>query len=142
MFGTGCGSDEPTPGPTAAAEIQASGDQDRQIGLDLQHYLLINCPQPGQKARIPKELRDSPYFPHWQRWYRAASALCASIATIAVEDSRVTIRSGLEIDPEGRAAGEAFCNLIQGSDVADFVPGHELQDKDGVTITVCPARTD
>jgi hypothetical protein len=127
---------------TAAAELQASGNQDRQIGLDLQHYLLINCPQPGQKARIPKELRDSSSLSQWQRWYRGASALCASIATIAVGDSRVTIRTGLENDPEGRAAGEAFCNLIQGSDVADFVSGHELQDKDGETITVCPARTD
>jgi len=68
--------------------------------------------------------------------------LCASIATIEVQDTRVTIHSGLENDAEGRAAGEAFCNLIQGSDVADFTPGHELQGKEGETIKVCPARED
>jgi hypothetical protein len=140
-FGAGCGSSEPTPGPTAGAEIQADDAQDRQIGLDLKHYLLVNCPQPGQKTRIPKKLRNSPYFPQWQRWYRGASALCASIAVISVENSRVVIRSGLEDDAKGRAAGDAFCDLIQGSDVADFTPGHELQGRNGETITVCPARS-
>jgi hypothetical protein len=130
------------PGPTADAAIEAGNDEDRQIGLDLRHYLLINCPQPGQaKPRFSKEERESPFFPQWRRWYRGASAMCASIATIEVEDTRVALRTGLANDALGRAAGEAFCNLIQGADVADFTPGHELQDADGETITVCPTRT-
>ncbi|MGK2932295.1 MAG: hypothetical protein ACSLFD_05945 [Solirubrobacterales bacterium] len=53
-----------------------------------------------------------------------------------------SLRSGLENDPEGRGAGGAFCDLVQGSDVADFTPGHELQDKDGETVKVCPTRDD
>jgi len=42
----------------------------------------------------------------------------------------------------GHAAGEGFCDLIQGSDVADYTSGHELQDREGETIKVCPARED
>jgi hypothetical protein len=64
--------------------------------------------------------------------------LCYSIATITVEDSRVTIRSGLENDAVGRAAGEDFCLLMYSSDVADPTPGHELQGKNGEAIEVCP----
>jgi hypothetical protein len=109
------------------------------MALDVQRYFVFNCPRPGQK--IPRKVRDSPYFPQVERLYRGTAAVCASITTIAVDDGRVTIRSGLKNNAEGRAAGEGFCNLIQGSDVADFTPGHKLQDRDGETITVCPART-
>lgn len=137
---SGCGSDDPQPGPTADAQIEAGSNEDRQIGLDLQDYLLRNCPQPGETARIPRRLREDPAFPRWHRWYVAAKSLCGSIASIEVDDSRVTVHSGLADDAAGRAAGAALCNLIQGSDVADFTPGHELQGADGETITVCPAE--
>jgi len=67
--------------------------------------------------------------------------MCGQMASIAVDGKQVTIRS--DIPPGARkAAGDAFCNLIQGSDVADFTPGHELQDLDGETVVVCPARSD
>lgn len=51
----------------------------------------------------------------------------------------MTLRSGLEDNAEGRAAGKAFCNLVAGSDVADSTSGHELLDEEGDAIEVCPA---
>ena len=68
-------------------------------------------------------------------------AICGSIAAIEVDDSRVTIHSGLQNDARGRGAGVGICNLIQAADVADFTPGHELQDGAGETIKVCPPRS-
>ncbi len=94
------------------------------------------------KLPTRQEYQYPRYYPQYRRLALGTIAVCGSVAAIAVEDSRVTIRSGLENDAEGRAGGEAFCNLIQGSDVADFTPGHELQGKEGEAIKVCPARSD
>lgn len=145
LVGSGCGSDEQTVGPAprpAGAEIKASGDEDAQIGAEVKRYLVRNCPPPGAKPTVLKEYRNSRYFSDIKRLDLGTIAFCESISTIEVKDSRVTVRSGLQDDAEGRAAGEAFCLLIQGSDVADFTPGHELQDSEGGTIKACPARTD
>jgi hypothetical protein len=140
-FAVGCGSDETTPetyGKPAHAQIEADSDQDRQLGLDLQDYMIRNCLPPGTVEKITQERPDELFPPAYRRIYRGGEALCASIGTIEVEDSRVTIRSGLD-DAQG-GVGEAFCVLMRGSDVADFTPGHELQDKSGGTIEVCPAE--
>jgi len=141
----GCGSGEPEPGPAgrpAGAEIEADKAEDRQIGLDVKRYFIRNCPAPDAEPEFSKEERESRFFPEVKRISLGTIALCDSISTIAVDDTRVTVVSGLEDDAEGRAAGEAFCLLIQGSDVADFTPGHELQDIQRETVTVCPARSD
>jgi hypothetical protein len=143
----GCGGSEKSTtsssfGPPAGAEIRASGDEDHQIGLDLKQHLIYNCPAPGAKPTVPEEYQDSPYFSEIQRISVGTIAFCESIATIEVEDSRVTVRTDLKDDARGRAAGEGFCLLVQSSDVADFTPGHELQDAEGKTIKVCPARSD
>ena len=144
-FSAGCGSSEPvetSAGPPVMAEVRADRSEDRQIGLELQDYLVRYCPPPN--AKLPPHLKHPVprYFSAYKLAVLGPIFLCYSIATITVEDSRVTIRSGLENDAVGRAAGEAFCNLMQGSDVADFTPGHELQDKEGGTIEACPARSD
>jgi len=112
-------------------EIWAGDAEDRRIGRDLREYAFAGCPQPGSKPETPKKLRESPE-------HRAALTLCASVSAIEVNDRRVTIHSDFENDPTGRAFGEVLCSEIQGSDVADFTPGHEVQSKDGETITVCP----
>jgi hypothetical protein len=140
----GCGSGEIMPGPAgrpAGAEIEADQAEERQIGLHLKRYLIHNCPSPNEKPKFPKEDRESRFFPEIKRISLGTIALCDSISTIAVDGTRVTIVSGLEDDAEGRAAGEAFCLMVQGSDVADFTPGHELQTLEGGTIKVCPRGT-
>jgi hypothetical protein len=137
----GCGSGETMPGPAgraAGAEIEADQAEDRQIGFDVKRYFIRNCPASDAKPKFPKEERESRFFPEIKRISLGTVALCDSIATIAVDDTRVTIVSGLEDDAEGRAAGEAFCLMVEGSDVADFTQGHELQTLEGGTIKVCP----
>ena len=124
------------------AEVRADRSEDRQIGRELQDYLVRYCPPPN--AKLPPHLKqpDPRYFSAYKLAVLGPIFLCYSIATITVEDSRVTIRSGLTDDAVGRATGEAFCNLIQGADVADSTSGHELQGKEGETLTACPARSD
>ena len=77
----------------------------------------------------------------FKRHLRGDEAMCGHIASIGVEGTRVTITSEIP-EAASRGAGESFCLLMQGSDVADFTPGHELRDIDGETIKVCPARSD
>lgn len=135
-FGAGCGSDEPatgSSGPPAKAEIRASEGRDRQIGLELQDYLANYC-QPANSKLANHLARADPQKLDALTPIR----LCFNIATITVEDSRVTVRSGLKNDAEKREAGETFCSLMYASDVADSTPKHELQDKNGETIKVCP----
>ncbi|HEU4738200.1 MAG TPA: hypothetical protein VFS54_03850 [Solirubrobacterales bacterium] len=141
----GCGDSEgprsTSAGPPAGAEVRASDDEDIQIGADLKRYLIRNCPAPGTKPSVPKEYRNSRYFSEIRRLNIGTIAFCESIATIEVDDGRVMVRTDLKENARGRAAGEGFCLLVQGSDVADFTPGHELQDIKGETIKVCEART-
>jgi hypothetical protein len=145
VVGAGCGGSEgstpPSPEPPAGAAIEAGGDEDHQIGAELKHYLVRNCPAPRTKPTVPKEYRNSRYSSEIKRITVGTIAFCESITTIEVEDSRVTVRTDLKDDASGRAGGDGFCLLVQGSDVADFTPGHELQDAEGKTIKVCPARS-
>lgn len=140
-FSIGCGSGAPTvgpPGPPGRAKIQADQSEDRQIGLELQDYLVHNCPPFNAKVAARLKHADSRSLPPDKLAALGPAFLCYSIATITVEDSRVTIRSGIENDTQGLMAGWAFCLLMYSSDVADLTPGHELQDKEGKTIKVCP----
>ena len=108
----------------------------------MKQYIVRNCPPPGTtSAAILEKYRGTSYYPSLKRSLATTVAFCESIATIEVEDSRVTVRTGLKDDPRGREVGKWFCDLVQASDVADFTPGHELQTLEGETITVCPART-
>jgi hypothetical protein len=146
VVAAGCGDgEETTPSPArspAAVKVQAGGDEDGRIGAGLKQYIVRMCPPPGTtSAAILEKYRGTPYYPELKRSLATTVAFCESIATIEVEDSRMTVRAGLKTDPRGRAVGEWFCDLVQGSDVADFTPGHELQTLEGETITVCPART-
>jgi len=143
--GAGCGGSEnlppSSPGPAADAEVRASGNEDSQIGAGLKQYLVRMCPPPGTKPPVPKKYRGTPYYRSLKESIATTFALCESIATIEVEDSRMMVRTGLKNDARGRAAAEEFCDLVQSSDVADFTPGDELQNLEGETIKVCPART-
>ena len=51
----------------------------------------------------------------------------------------VTIQSDLANDAEAKQAGQAFCQLIRASDVADTTKGHELLGESGESIRKCEA---
>ncbi len=137
----GCGSGDSASSVAtspAGATIEADGDAGREMALDVQDYLLRNCAAPGALRKVPPRLREARLYSLYKRIIEGQEQMCGRIAAIEVEDSRVTIRS--DIDPaKEKAAGAAFCNLIAGSDVADTVSGHELQNLDGKTIIRCPA---
>jgi hypothetical protein len=146
LLGSGCGSStETTPEAAdspAGAEILADSGEERKIALDVRRYFVRNCPLPGSLREVRGETRGSRLLPSYVRYLKGAGAMCGNMATIEVDDTRVTIRSDIGGRATRNAAGDAFCNLMQGSDVADFTPGHELQDIEGDPIEVCPARTD
>jgi hypothetical protein len=78
-----------------------------------------------------------------QRYFRrnaAAAPWYSEIELIAVTDGVVRIDTTLDLDePQGRKAADEICNLIQGSDVADFTPGHTVRGAHGEQVT-CPHR--
>jgi hypothetical protein len=121
----------------AGANIEAASPAEQKIGLEVRDYLERNCALPGAIGKLAKKYRDDPSYAPYIRDLEAMEAMCGHIASIAVDGMRVTIRSEIAPD-EKKRAGEAFCNLIRGSDVADETPGHELQNVDGATIAVCP----
>lgn len=105
--------------------------------------MIRGCFPPGAKlAAVMKKFRGKKVPPGFKEDLRGYIALCDSVISISVDDARVTLRSGLEDDDLGRSAGNAYCDVVQGSDVADFTTGHELEDSKGGTIKVCPARDD
>jgi hypothetical protein len=143
LLGAGCGdgSGAATVGSPAQAEINGETPAELKEAHEVQDYFVRNCAPPGTIQKVSEEDRHSRYFRAYKHLLTGAEAMCGRMASITVEGMRVTIRS--DIGPGARkAAGAAFCNLIQGSDVADFTPGHELQALDGTTIKVCPARSD
>ena len=69
------------------------------------------------------------------RWY-------ADVESISVNAGVVTVGTALDLNrASGRQAAADICNLIQGSDVADFTPGHTVRGQ-GTRAVVCPPRTD
>ena len=67
------------------------------------------------------------------RWYH-------SLRTFEADDGVFTIHTALRRNQRGRAAADQICNLIQGSDLADFTPGHSVRGREGERIAVCPRR--
>jgi hypothetical protein len=64
-----------------------------------------------------------------------------NIGSISVVDGLITIDTTLNlVESSGRAAADQICALIQGSDVADFTPGHIVLGEDDEAV-VCPVRT-
>ena len=66
-------------------------------------------------------------------WYHA-------VRTFEAEDGVFTVHTALRRNQRGRAIAARICNLIQGSDLADFTPGHSVRGRDGERIVVCPER--
>ncbi|HEY2716217.1 MAG TPA: hypothetical protein VGI73_08350 [Solirubrobacterales bacterium] len=140
----GCGSGDSASSVASSpsgATIEGDTDTGREMALEVQRYLLRNCALPGTLPialrEIPRRLRQSRLYRSYKRIIEGQEQMCGRIAAIEVENRRVTIRSDIEPAKE-KAAGAAFCNLIAGSDVADEVGGHELQNLAGKTIVRCP----
>ena len=67
------------------------------------------------------------------RWYQA-------LRTFEADDGVFTVHTTLRRTRRGRVAAGQICNLIQGSDLADFTPGHTVRGQEGRRIAVCPER--
>ena len=67
------------------------------------------------------------------RWYHA-------LRTFEAEDGVFTVHTTLLRRHRGHVAADQICGLIQGSDLADFTPGHSVRGQKGRRIRVCPAR--
>ena len=102
---------------TGAAEPQPMGTaaEDEAMAADVQRYFARNA--------------------HTAPWF-------TDIESISVAAGVVTVETTLNVEePSGRVAASQICSLIQGSDVADFTPGHTVRG-DGERQIVCLARTE
>jgi hypothetical protein len=77
-----------------------------------------------------------------RRYFQRNASLApwySEIDSIGVEDGVITVNTTLDLaESSGRAAADEICGLIQGSDVADFTPGHTVRGE-GEPIA-CPCR--
>jgi hypothetical protein len=106
-----CGEENATPANRSIAESPSGAD--KAMAIDVQRYFRRNA------AAAP--------------WY-------SEVELIAVTDGVVTIDTTLDLDePQDRKTADEICNLIQGSDVADFTPGHTVRGAHGEQVT-CPHR--
>ena len=113
LFGAvGCGGDSTAEDSVIEIATVGADSGDQAMATDVQRYFKRNAsPAP---------------------WY-------GDIESISVVDGVITIDTALDLgEPSGRAAADQICALIQGSDVADFTPGHTVLGDEAV---VCPART-
>lgn len=93
--------------------VVAEGAEDRRIARELRRYLERN-----NTSTV------------WGRQVRG----------IVVDGGVIAIATGLRATPGARRVARLVCRLIQGSDVADFTPGHTVLDRDGEVLRTCPAR--
>jgi hypothetical protein len=108
-----CGEEKATPTNRSVPIAESPSGADKAMAVDVQRYFRRNA------AAAP--------------WY-------TEIELIAVTDGVVTIDTTLDLDePQGRETADEICNLIQGSDVADFTPGHTVRGDHGEQVT-CPHR--
>jgi hypothetical protein len=124
-------------------EVSGSSDSDLKIATDLRDYLDRNLrPSHGAAAGI-KELCSGA-----QRGLREAQCeqveqlapVYASVRKIDVDDQVITIDTGLQPDASGKEGAAILCEEIQGADVADFTPGHEVLDESSSVLLTCPTR--
>jgi hypothetical protein len=93
--------------------VIGTSKDDRRRGFDLRRYLDRNAGR--------------------TRWYR-------SVTAIVVDRQVIGIATTLTKNRRGRRLAALLCNLIQGSDVADFTPGHTIFGRNDVRLKVCAAR--
>jgi hypothetical protein len=62
------------------------------------------------------------------------------VTGIVVDDRVIAVTTRLRRDRRGKQVSRWLCQLIQGADVADFVPGHTILGRGDVVLRACPAR--
>jgi hypothetical protein len=131
-------------------EVTATSGRDREIGTELHSYLEDGCQRIGslEEWRAGIVLSEEPrvlrrYLAHRyggvDRAFESFRSMCESYRAIRVEDGVITVETALR-GGLARVRGSDLCNLIQGSDVADFTPGHRVLGDDGSQLAECPAR--
>ena len=93
--------------------VHGASAKDRRIGRRLSSYLWRNA------GAAP-----------WVRQVRG----------IIVDQGVITVATQLRDQPRGNRIARVICGLIQGSDVADFTPGHTVVGHNEVVLEFCRAR--
>jgi hypothetical protein len=92
-----------------------------------------------QTASEPPSAADKAMAADVQRYFRRNAAPApwySEVELITVAGGVVTVDTTLNLDQrQGRKAAAEICNLIQGSDVADFTPGHTVLGSHGERVT-------
>lgn len=136
----GCGTDDEsvtTPRTLGEIEIEANSPADEEIGRDLRRYMIVNCLPAGAEAPPMREQWGPKMRAFMARSFEGWRHVCENARSIKVTESQITMTSGLDAGDNLESAEYSFCNLIRGSDVADFTPGHELLDSSGESIANC-----
>ena len=114
LFGAvACGRDSASDEPATDGVAERGQPKDMAMAADIQRYFERNA--------------------SGRPWYD-------EVDSIDVVDGVITIKTPLDLgEPSGRADAAEICDFIQGSDVADFTPGHTVRDERNKRI-VCPCR--
>jgi hypothetical protein len=134
---------------TGPIEIDGTSGKDRKIAANLRAYLKP-CPGAADKAAsiIRRALDKKPGSKDERRIARKYGSVkafieyqkrtCASPQRISVQGAVITLTTNL-----GRADVESanqLCEQIQGSDVADFTPGHTVLGEEDELLARCDPR--
>jgi len=102
----------------------------------------VSSSRPGDST-VEVQPEDKAMAADVQRYFRRNATEAPwyeDIESISVVGGVITVDTVLDLgEPPGRTAAVQICSLIQGSDVADFTPGHTVRDE-GDDRVVCPAR--
>jgi hypothetical protein len=123
-------------------DVVFSGDQDRKIGADLRTYLGRNIPTPSELQQVTQAcaVTQTNAGRRGCEMIRQGLDAVAKLTVIEVKDGVITLHTDLQGDDTGHAEARFLCDLIQGSDVADFTPGHTVRGRDDQELLTCPAR--
>lgn len=64
----------------------------------------------------------------------------SQVRGIVVDRKVIAVATRLRRTPGGRRTACGLCGLIQGSDVADFTPGHTILGRGDVVLRTCRTR--
>jgi hypothetical protein len=159
MAGWGCGGGNDGENSTVGAvEITGESSADLKIGSALQRYLARNCGERGaitfaqfrRRALAPhEEIPPALVRRYIERRYgslrdayrvQTSTSGCRPVS-ISVSRGVITVATRYDRSRLGRIGARDVCNLIQGSDVADFTEGHRVLAADGTVLARCPPRT-
>jgi hypothetical protein len=148
-----CGSEDSTsnsgsvpPINSGPVEISGASSKDRRIAADLRDYIKpcpgaadepLPEPPPGSNAER-RLIRQYGSVEAFEKAFIKMRRTCGSYQRIAVKDGVITVKTTLE-STDTQNAGD-ICNTIQGSDVADFTPGHTVLGEGNEVLARCPAR--